>query len=158
MAMATWIWLTVRSECERGFSARSILRLMYNNHLLQLTSTPSGSSSRGERSDICQWDHCVNATQDVLAFYPSVHSVTSIPHPTQLGKRKIFLHTSTGHVGEHDHVIMTCHFTTFEILKRGDNNKGGGVRKEEKEIPGGFKWTRNPTVLHSDVSFGVTTE
>ncbi|PVF91870.1 hypothetical protein CPB86DRAFT_802494 [Serendipita vermifera] len=97
-------------------------------------------------------DHCANATRDVLAFYPSVHSVASIPHPTQLGKRKVLLHTLTGHVGERDHVIMTYHFTTFEILKRGDNNKGGGVREEEKMILGGFKWTCNSTVLHSEFS------
>ncbi|PVF92057.1 hypothetical protein CPB86DRAFT_819960 [Serendipita vermifera] len=47
---------------------------------------------------------------------------------------------------------MACQSTTFEILKRGDNNKGGRLKEEEKKIPGGFKWTRNSTVLHSDVS------
>ncbi|PVF92055.1 hypothetical protein CPB86DRAFT_802335 [Serendipita vermifera] len=32
---------------------------------------------------------------------------------------------------------------------RGDNSNGGGVREEK--ISGGFKWTRSPTVLNSDV-------
>ncbi|PVF92254.1 hypothetical protein CPB86DRAFT_830120 [Serendipita vermifera] len=71
---------------------------------------------------ICQEDHCPDAMRNLPPLHP-VRSVTSTPHPTQPGKHKILLRTSTGHVEEYDHVIMACHSTTtLEILKRGDNS------------------------------------
>ncbi|PVF94659.1 FAD/NAD(P)-binding domain-containing protein, partial [Serendipita vermifera] len=152
MPMATSIWSTPPSECERGFSARSILRFMHNHHLLQITGKPKWLTIAGGS---IQYVKKIIARMPRGTFRHStpVHSVTSIPHPTEPGKHKILLRTSTGHVEEYDHVIMACHSTTtLEILKRGDNSSGGGVREEEKKILGGFKWTRNPTVLHSDVS------
>lgn len=64
------------------------------------------------------------------------------------GKYKAILRTTTGHVEEYDHVIMACHSgASLKILEN-----GGTLTPEERSILGGFKWTWNPTVLHSDVA------
>lgn len=66
------------------------------------------------------------------------------------GKRKVILRTVSGHIEEYDHVIMASHSgTTLKILEN-----GGQATPEEKAILGGFQWTHNPTVLHSDTSVG----
>jgi hypothetical protein len=68
------------------------------------------------------------------------------------GKSKVILRTTTGHVEEYDHVILACHSgTSLKILEN-----GGMVAPEEKSILSGFKWTWNPTVLHSDVSVSLS--
>jgi len=83
--------------------------------------------------------------EGALRLSAPVHSVAN---SIVDGKQKLILKTVSGHVEEYDHVIMASHSeTTLRILEN-----GGQATLEEKAILGGFKWTQNPTVLHSDVS------
>jgi predicted NAD/FAD-binding protein len=141
-----------------GFSARSILRFMHNHHLLQITGKPKWLTVQGGRCDHLFWlkffsqFFSINYVNKVISRLPKgalrlsapVHSVsTSIVD----GKQKVTLRTVAGHVEEYDHVIMASHSgTTLRMLEN-----GGQATLEEKAILGGFKWTHNPTVLHSDV-------
>jgi predicted NAD/FAD-binding protein len=87
--------------------------------------------------------------EGALRLSAPVHSVAnSIVN----GKKKLTLRTASGHVEEYDHVIMASHSgTTLRILE-----KGGQATLDERAILGGFKWTQNPTVLHSDISVSNT--
>lgn len=74
--------------------------------------------------------------------------VHSVANSTVEGKHKVTLRTVSGHIEHYDHVIMATHSgTTLRILQN-----GGQATAEEKAILGGFQWTLNPTVLHSDTS------
>ncbi|PVF92010.1 hypothetical protein CPB86DRAFT_802377 [Serendipita vermifera] len=97
----------------------------------------------------------VNASlmlRGVFRHSTPVHSVTSIPHPTEPGKHKILLPTSTGPFEDYDHIIMACHSITTRNSQEGRQRERWWGKGRGKKILGGFKWTRNPTVLQSDVS------
>ncbi|KIM25747.1 hypothetical protein M408DRAFT_330955 [Serendipita vermifera MAFF 305830] len=144
LPIATSIWSTPPSECADGFSARSILRFMHNHHLLQITGKPKWLTVKGGS---------INYVNKVISKLPPgalrlstpVHSVRN---STVDGKHKVLLRTVSGHVEEYDHVIMATHSgTTLRILENGEQ-----ATADEKAILGGFQWTNNPTVLHSDTS------
>jgi predicted NAD/FAD-binding protein len=66
------------------------------------------------------------------------------------GRPQITLHTSEG-VGEaYDHVIFACHSDAVLDILRASGE--GGMTREEDEILGAFKWSKNEVVLHSDVN------
>ncbi|KIM22770.1 hypothetical protein M408DRAFT_28417 [Serendipita vermifera MAFF 305830] len=61
---------------------------------------------------------------------------------------KVILRTADGQSEEYDRVVLACHSgTALQILEN-----GGGATPEEKSILGGFGWTQNRIVLHSDIS------
>ena len=71
-------------------------------------------------------------------------AVTSIT--TTSSTPKVALRTASGHTEEYDRVILACHSkTALQLLEN-----GGGATPEEKSILGGFGWTQNSIVLHSD--------
>jgi len=148
-----------------GFTARSILRFMHNHHLLQITGKPKWLTISGGRSV-----HLILFPKYIFLCYVSIEyvkrvtsrlpvgalrlssPVESIKTISVNGKSKVILKTTTGHVEEYDHVILACHSgTSLKILEN-----GGMVTPEERSILGGFKWTWNPTVLHSDISVSLT--
>ena len=97
--------------------------------------------------------HSIQYVQKVTSRLPKgalrlstpVHSITnSIVN----GKPKVTVRTISGHVEEYDHVIMATH--SGASLRMLEN--GGQATPEERAILGGFQWTMNPTVLHSDVT------
>jgi predicted NAD/FAD-binding protein len=69
-----------------------------------------------------------------------VHSVQT------LESGKVLLTTAGGKSEEYDHVIMACHADASLAILRA----GGGVTKEEERILGGFQWSKNVAVIHSD--------
>ena len=64
---------------------------------------------------------------------------------------KVLLTTAGGRSEEYDHVIMACHAdATLAILRA-----GGGVTSEEENILGGFQWSKNVAVIHSDTKVSL---
>ena len=133
---------------------------MHNHHLLQITGKPKWLTVQGGRCvhhllwlKLCSLFASINYVNKIISRLPEgalrlsalVHSVAN---SIVDGKQKLTLRTVSGHVEEYDHVIMASHSgTTLRILEN-----GGQTTLEERAILGGFKWTQNPTVLHSDVS------
>lgn len=104
--------------------------------------------SFGRATDIyhCHSKQYVNT---ILSELPADRLHLSTPVTSILSREsslQIKLTTADGKVELFDHVIMACHTDdTLRIL-----NEGGGVSEEEKRILGGFRWSRNEVVVHSD--------
>ena len=64
---------------------------------------------------------------------------------------KVLLTTASGRSEEYDHVIMACHADASLAILRA----GGGVTREEENILGGFQWSKNVAVIHSDTKVSL---
>jgi predicted NAD/FAD-binding protein len=84
----------------------------------------------------------LHLNSSVQAISTSVYASTS---PTTGGAVRIQI--ANGETKDFDHVILACHAdTALSILHRGH-----GLRADEAEILGAFKFSRNEVVLHSDL-------
>jgi predicted NAD/FAD-binding protein len=137
--MTAAVWSTSPDKCSLDFPAITLVRFMWNHHLLNTISA---------RSD---WLTIPGGTQQyidaVMADFPSdrVHfrsEVTSlIP-----GKDGVVFLSSNDKTEVFDHVILATHGDqALEIL-------GQATTRQEKDILDGFKTSRNVAILHSDLS------
>ncbi|KIM28926.1 hypothetical protein M408DRAFT_125397 [Serendipita vermifera MAFF 305830] len=144
MPLTAAIWSTSPETCATGYTAQSLLRYLHNHHLLQLFSKPLWLTIKGGSIEY------VNKIVDSLpagAWRPST-PVTSVSSHVVDGKHRVTLVTHDGKSEEYDHVILATHSdTTLQIL-----SAGGLVTEEERRVLGGFSWTKNEAVLHSDTA------
>jgi predicted NAD/FAD-binding protein len=75
-------------------------------------------------------------------------TVTAVSSKHIDGNPKVTIRTADGRTEEYDRVILACHSgTAVQLL-----SNSGQITPDEKLILGGFQWTQNRTVLHSDIS------
>ena len=83
--------------------------------------------------------------EGALHLSSPVASVSSTPRTDSDGF-DITLTTLDGATEIYDHIIFACH--SDDALKI--MSAGGGVTREEERILGGFRWSRNEVIVHSD--------
>ncbi len=138
--MTAAIWSTPPDKAALDFPAFTLLRFMHNHALLQLIDRPQWLTVKGGSHTY------VNAVLDKL---PQGRFHLSSPiERVDTTKAGVTLTTTGGDKHHFDHVIFATHAdTTLKILK-----KGSGVTKAEKDILGGFEFSKNRAVLHGDPS------
>ena len=137
--MTAAVWSTSPEKCSLEFPAMTLVRFMWNHHLLStVVARPS-------------WMTISNRSQSyidaVMKDYPrqNIHTSTRVVAVTDQGD-KVVLRYASGEEELFDHVILACHGdTAYELVKN-------GATPEEHEILSGFKTTENIAYLHSDLS------
>jgi len=145
--MTAAVWSTSPEKCSLEFPAMTLVRFMWNHHLLSTVAArpswmtiPSGSKS-----------YIDAVVKDVPA--ERIHLATRIVAVDNVGQDggKVSLKFENGEEEEFDHVVLACHGDTAYELVCG----GGRGTNEEKEILSGFQTTENVAYLHSDLSVSV---
>jgi predicted NAD/FAD-binding protein len=138
--MTACIWTTGADKCALEFPAVTLVRFMWNHHLLSTVArrpdwlTIPGGSKR-----------YIDA---VMRDFPQTHVHLSSPVKTLRNGQngKVILCYGNGDEGIFDDVILACH---------GDeamNIISTSASKSEKEIMSSFHTTLNKAYLHSDLS------
>lgn len=148
--MTAAIWSTPPDKCSLDFPARTLLRFMYNHHLLQLTGKPAWLTIPGGSHTY---------VKKVLSRLPAsqLHLSTPIKAISTLKDSEkntvsVSVETVDGAVETYDAVILATHSNTaLNMLRNGGRYADrSGVTKEEVDVLSAFSWSRNEAVLHSD--------
>ncbi|KZT73872.1 FAD/NAD(P)-binding domain-containing protein [Daedalea quercina L-15889] len=137
--MTAAIWSTPPDKCALDFPARTLIRFMYNHHLLQILGKPSWLTLEGGSESY---------VKQILSNLPAsqLHLSTRIQSAKRVSQHGVELVTSSGETVIYDHVIFACHSdSVLNILRT-----GGTVTAEEERILGAFEWNKNVAVLHYD--------
>ncbi|KDE07152.1 hypothetical protein MVLG_02556 [Microbotryum lychnidis-dioicae p1A1 Lamole] len=140
LPMTAAIWSTPPDKAALDFPALTLIRFMYNHHLMQILDRPTWLTVKNGSHSY------VNRILERLdpAKYHQGHRIESVR--TGGKGRKVVLKDSEGNETDWDHVIFACHAdTTLKILEKGE-----GITEEERRILGGFEFSKNRAVLHSD--------
>lgn len=136
--MTAAIWSTPPDKAALDFPAFTLLRFMHNHALLQLTDRPQWLTVKGGSHTY------VKAVLDSLP-QGRFHLSTPVER-VDTAKGHVTLTTASGEKLQFDHVVFATHAdTALRIL-----NKGSGVTKAEKDVLGGFEFSKNRAVLHGD--------
>ncbi|SCV74586.1 BQ2448_7615 [Microbotryum intermedium] len=140
LPMTAAIWSTPPDKAALDFPALTLIRFMHNHHLMQILDRPTWLTVE---SGSHQYVNRILNHLDPAQY----HQGYRIESARTGGKEgKVVLKDSEGNETEWDHVIFACHAdTTLKILENGH-----GVTEEEKRILGGFEFSKNRAVLHSD--------
>lgn len=137
--MTAAVWSTSPDKCSLDFPAITLVRFLWNHHLLNTISA---------RPD---WMTIPGGTQQyidaVMADFPRdrVHLKSEVTGLTPGKNGAVFLSVNDK-VEVFDHVILATHGDqAMKIL-------GQAAKEQEKEILSGFKTSRNVAILHSDLS------
>lgn len=147
--MTAAVWSTSPDKCSLDFPAVTLVRFMWNHHLLTtVAARPAWMTIKGGSQQY------IDA---LLKDFPKdrIHLSTPITAVTSLededGKVQVRVRTSTGRRKEEgetfDHIILACHGDTATDIIR-----AGNALEEELEIMSGFKTSENVAYLHSDLS------
>ncbi|ORY80901.1 hypothetical protein BCR37DRAFT_399255 [Protomyces lactucae-debilis] len=134
--MTAAIWSTSPDKVSLDFPALTLIRFMYNHHLLQLVDRPSWLTLKGGAIEY------VKSITDKMPL-GSVRINTPV--------REVYRANSKVYVKFHDkeevfdHIIFACHADTIlQIL-------GDQATAEEKRILSNFTFNDNTAILHSDL-------
>lgn len=141
--MTAAVWSTSPNKCSLEFPAMTLVRFMWNHHLLSTVAArpswmtiPSGSKS-----------YIDAVVKDVPTERIHLSSKVVAVDGGEDGGR-VTLRFEDGQEQEFDHVVLACHGDTAYELVCG----GGRGTEEERQILSGFKTTENVAYLHSDLS------
>lgn len=137
--MTAAVWSTSPDKCSLEFPAITLIRFMYNHHLLSTVAkrpdwmTIPGGSKRYIDAVLKDFPRDrIHLKSPVTALVPSKSGPVTL--------------TANGRDYEFDHVILATHGDqALEILRP-------VATKQEVEILSGFQTSRNVAVLHSDLS------
>merc|ERR1712093_939106 len=138
--MTAAVWSTSPDKCTLEFPAVTLVRFMWNHHLLSTVATrPQWLTLKyGAKSYI----------DAVVKGFPPNHIFLNSPVQTITNENdgKVRLHLNGGKSEVYDHVIVATHGDEAldMILPEAD--------REEKHILSGFKTSKNTAILHSDLS------
>jgi predicted NAD/FAD-binding protein len=138
--MTAAVWSTDPDKCALDFPAVTLIRFMWNHHLLSTFSARPPWKTIGEGSNLY--------IKAVLKEYPEAKIHLSTPIETLVVKPdgKILLELGGKGVEEFDHVILATHGDqAMKIMEL-------AATPEERAILSEFKTTRNEAVLHSDIN------
>ncbi|EKG11131.1 Amine oxidase [Macrophomina phaseolina MS6] len=137
--MTACVWSTGADKCALEFPALTLIRFLWNHHLLSTISErpPWLTVKNGSRTYI-------NA---VMRDFPSeqVHLSSPVKSVTNEDD-KVVLELKSGHKELFDDVILACHGNQARDII------SASATAEEKEIMGAFHTTPNTVFLHSDLS------
>ena len=142
--MTAAVWSTAPDKVSLEFPAITLIRFMWNHHLLStIASRP-------------QWMTIPGGSQQyidaVMADVPRehVHISEGVKEVGNVKDGRIRIVLSSGKEDLYDHVIMATHGDqALNILYETASG-------EEREILSGFKFSSNTAVLHSDLSVSQT--
>jgi predicted NAD/FAD-binding protein len=136
--MAAAVWSTNPDKCSLDFPAITLVRFMWNHHLLNTISarapwmTIPGGTKQYIDAVVADFPECVHLKSRVTSLIPGKDGVVFL---SVNGRTEVF-----------DHVVLATHGgQALEIL-------GQAANKQEKEILDAFKTSRNVAILHSDLS------
>lgn len=137
--MTAMVWSTTPDKCSLHFPALTLIRFMWNHHLLNTIT---------ERA---AWLTIPGGTKQyidaVMKSFPEnrVHLNTKVTAVIPESKGKVVLRAN-GKDLSFDHVVLATHGdTAFDILKP-------IATKQEADVLSGFRTSHNIAVLHSDLS------
>ncbi|KAI8305790.1 hypothetical protein K4K59_011986 [Colletotrichum sp. SAR11_240] len=138
--MTAAVWSTSPDKCTLDFPAVTLVRFMWNHHLLSTIST---------RPQWLTLKKCGKSYIDaVMHGFPSNHLFlnTQVTQVTSEEDGRVRVHAHNGKSDVYDHVILATHGDqALRII-------GSSATPEEKEILSAFKTSENSVVLHSDLS------
>src|SRR5579862_5871360 len=162
--MTAAIWSTKPNSCTLHFPAITLIRFMYNHHLLQISSRPSWLTLRHGAKEYV--DKVIGTTKNKYLRTPVTKIVrknilsqgngntgkTDLRKTTDDGKimdqdqkGKVILTSSRGDE-EFDHVIFAIHADdSLRIL--GDQSS-----ELERDVLSSFEFSKNIACLHSDLN------
>ena len=137
--MTAAVWSTSPDKCSLDFPAITLVRFMWNHHLLNTISArapwmtiPGGTQQY------------IDAVMDDLPE-ERLHLKSKVTNLIP-GKNGVVFLSVNDKIEVFDHVILAAHGDqALEIL-------GQAANEQEKEILDGFKTSRNVAILHSDLS------
>ncbi|KAI9874143.1 MAG: hypothetical protein M1830_010139 [Pleopsidium flavum] len=138
--MTAAVWSTSADKCSLEFPAVTLVRFMWNHHLLTtISAKPQWLTIKGGSQ---QYIDAV--MQDFPRSKVHIHTPVESLQSTENGK--VDLTTSDGQTTSYDHVILATHGNqALDIIRNNAND-------EERDILDGFKTSKNTAVLHSDLS------
>ncbi|TDZ30710.1 Cytochrome c oxidase assembly protein COX11 [Colletotrichum spinosum] len=138
--MTAAVWSTSPDKCTLDFPAVTLVRFMWNHHLLSTVAT---------RPQWLTLKKCGKSYIDaVMRGFPSNHLFlnTQVTQVTSEEDGRVRVHTHNGKSDVYDHVILATHGDqALKIIE-------SSATPEEKEILSAFKTSENSVVLHSDLS------
>ncbi|KAI1136663.1 FAD/NAD(P)-binding domain-containing protein [Hypoxylon sp. FL0543] len=138
--MTAAVWSTSPDKCALEFPAVTLVRFMWNHHLLSTVAT---------RPDWLTLEGGAKSYIDaVMKGFPPNHLFlkTAVGHITNDSEGRVRLHLENGKTEVFDHVILATHGDqAYQIVKP-------SATAEEKAILSSFKTSENTCVLHSDLS------
>ena len=141
--MTASVWSTSPDKASLEFPAITLIRFMWNHHLLTtVTARPTWMTIIGGSKQY------IDA---VMRDFPEdhVHLNTEIQSLSILENERLAIHRTDGQSEVFDHVILATHGDqAMEIIR-------DIATPQETEIMSGFKTSKNTAVLHSDRSVCV---
>lgn len=138
--MTAAVWSTSPDKCTLEFPAVTLVRFMWNHHLLTTVSArPPWLTIQGGSGQYIK---------AVMADFPPqrTHLSTAVKSLRVLDDDRIALQSVNGREDIFDHVILAMHGDqAMDIIRDIATNA-------EKDIMSGFKTSTNTAVLHSDLS------
>ncbi|KZF19933.1 amine oxidase [Xylona heveae TC161] len=143
--MTAAVWSTSPDKCSLEFPAMTLVRFMWNHHLL---------STVRARPKWLTLKHGGKAYIDaVMKRFPSdrIHLSTPIASASSSSDGRVLLRATRGTIETFDHVILATHGDQArQIILQ------GGATEEELDILSCFQTSANTAVLHSDLSLMPT--
>ncbi|KAK5661430.1 hypothetical protein OQA88_11330 [Cercophora sp. LCS_1] len=140
LPMTAAVWSTSPDKCSLAFPAVTLIRFLWNHHLLNTVSArPEWRTiSTGSKAYIDR----------VMRGFPSNHLLlnTKVTKLTNEPDGRVRLHTEGGRSEVFDHVILATHGDqAYSIIR-------DSATEEEHDIMSSFQTSENIAVLHSDLS------
>ncbi|KAI1460763.1 FAD/NAD(P)-binding domain-containing protein [Annulohypoxylon moriforme] len=138
--MTAAVWSTSPDKCTLEFPAVTLVRFMWNHHLLSTVAT---------RPDWLTLEGGAKSYIDaVMSGFPPNHLFlkTAVKYLTNDKNGRVRLHLENGKTEVFDHVILATHGDqAYQIIKP-------SATPEEETIMSSFKTSENTCILHSDLS------
>lgn len=141
--MTAAVWSTSPDKCTLEFPAVTLVRFMWNHHLLTTVGArPPWLTIQGGSE---QYIHAV------MADFPSqrLHLNTAIKSLRVLDHDQIALQSINGQEDIFDHVVLATHGDQAMKIIRNT------ATDAERNVMSGFKTSTNTAVLHSDLSVSI---
>ncbi|KAK7948986.1 uncharacterized protein PG986_009872 [Apiospora aurea] len=140
LPMTAAVWSTSPDKCSLEFPAVTLVRFMWNHHLL---------STVAARPDWLTLEYGAKSYIDaVVRGFPTNHLFlnTAVKYVANDDDGRVRLHFENGKMEAFDHVILATHGDqAYQII-------GPSATPEEKAIMSAFKTSENTAVLHSDIA------
>lgn len=143
--MTAAVWSTTPDKVYLNFPAITLVRFMWNHHLLStVAARPTWMTIPGGSQQYID---------SVMKDFPKerVHLNAMVTSTQSLDERGVSLRFADGSEEVFDHIILTTHGDqALDIIS-------GSATQQEKDILSGFHFSENKAVLHSDQRVSTTT-
>lgn len=140
LPMTAAVWSTSPDKCSLEFPAVTLVRFLWNHHLLSVVSSRPRclTLKNGSKSYI----------DAVMKGFPPNHLFlnTAVRHVSNSSDGRVQLHLENGRVERFDHVIIATHGDqAFSMIKASSS-------EHERSILSCFQTSNNEVILHSDTA------